>query len=172
MDAMKVWIIFGMTVGALAGVFALCRWLIRRWESGADGCDERQGIARGKAGRVAFLFLMAYLVGFLILRLLGLSITDEALDAALWLGLLLGGAVYSTIAVWMDAWLGLYKKWKNVVIALVAAAAVLLWDYLDGVIWMRGLFLNQSPWLGLIAGVFCLYLALLLTVRMRPDGEE
>ncbi len=169
---MKVWIIFGLTAGDLAGVFAGCRWLIQRWEDGDDGCDERQRIARGRAGRAAYLFLMAYLGGFLILRLLGLSITDEGLDTALWLGLLLGGAVYSTIAVWMDAWLGLYKKWKNEVIGLLIAAAVLLWDYLDGVIRMGGLFVNQTPWLGLIAGTFCLYLALLLTIRMRVNAED
>lgn len=170
---MKFQYILLLSIGIFAAVFGLCRFLVWRWENyESAGDDERQLEVQGKAAKAAFGILLAYFIGVLALRLFQLELSAEDYDSVLWLGVMLGVAVYSTITIWLDAYAGLRVRWRIVVVVLLALSGLLLGDLLDGVLTLHGPFVHVNFWLKIAAGVFFLYLALLVLVRMKLNEKE
>lgn len=161
-----------MICGVLAVVFAVCRGLIWRWEhTEQTNYDERQMAAQGKAGKTAFVFLLIYLAVLMLLPFLGQELSADGYNTAICMGILLGGAVYATLAIWTDAYAG-RMKWQAVVLVLLALGVLMLYDYLDGVVSMRGIFAWMEHWVRFAAGVVSFYLALILFAHKKFCGED
>lgn len=170
---MKLLHIFLLYIGSFAVIFSLCRALIWKWENYENyKNDERQAANQGKAGKTAFTVVMLYLITVLLLRFLEWETEQETFDSLLWLGVLFGAGVYATITIWTDAYTWLRTKWKTVVTCLMVCAALHLYDYFDGVVVQWSNFTNLAYWLKMAAGVFFLYLALLVYIRMKVNERE
>lgn len=175
------------SIGVLAAVFCLCRFLIWRWTAYEGGrYDERQVADQDRAGKTAFAVLMGYLAVIQILRMLELPVSVQNIDSLLWIGLLLGIAVYGTITIWTNAYHVMQKKGKTVIFVLLGLAAVHLADFIDlgyvyreGTWWyvgtvlsQRGIFVNVDAWVKLAVGLVWLYLAFLVFVRRKLNERE
>lgn len=184
---MNIGMILLCCIAALAFVFGGCCILLWRWDCYESGrYDERQTADQDRAGKTAFFALMGYLAAVQLLRMLNLEGMTQMLDSLLWVGLLLGIAVYGTIAIWTNAYNFTQKKWKAVVLGLLGLAAVHLADfvdlgyvYRDGTWWyvgqiltQRGIFVNVDFRVKLIVGLVWLYLALLVFVRKKLNEKE
>lgn len=184
---MKIPLIFLCGSCALVAIFAICRFLIWRWEHYEDiSHDERQQADQQKAGNAAFCALMVYLAVVQLLRMLDPDQMTQVTDSLLWVGLLLGIAVYGTIAIWTNAYHFTQKKRKAVILVLLGLAAVHLADFMDigyvyrqgkwwytgQVLTQRGIFVNVDFRVKLIVGLVWLYLALLAFVRKKLNERE
>ena len=174
-------------MGVLAAVFGLCRLLIWRWNAYEGGAyDERQVADQNRAGKVSFFTLMVYLSVLQLLRMLALEGIENAMDTLIWVGLLLGIAVYGTIAIWTNGYNVMQKKGKWTILILLALAAVHLADFIDigyvyrqGQWWFVGTVLRQGGIFGnvdfrvkLVVGLVWLYLAVLVFIRRKLDERE
>jgi len=174
-------------VGALLAVFGICRMLLWRWDRYESGrYDERQTADQARAGKIAFFALMGYLAAVVLFRMLEPEGMTLLLDSLLWAGLLLGIAVYGTIAIWTNAYNFTQKKWKAAFLCLLGLAAVHLADFLDlgyvyrdGAWWyvgqvltQQGIFVNVDFRVKLAVGLVWLYLALLVFVRKKLNERE
>ncbi len=175
------------SIAGLALVFGVCRFLIWRWTAFEGGkYDERQVADQDRAGKTAFAVLLGYLAVIQILRMLDLQFTVETYDSLLWIGILLGIAVYGTITIWTNAYNFVQKKWKTVIFVLLGLAVVHLSDFIDlgyvyrnGTWWQvgtiisqGGIFLHVDYRIKLIVGLVWLYLALLVVIRRKLDERE
>lgn len=184
---MNTWMILLCCIGALSAVFGGCRLLLWRWDRYESGrYDERQTADQDRAGKTAFLVLMGYLAAVQLLRMLDPEVMTQLLDSLLWMGLLLGIAIYGTIAIWANAYNFTQKKWKAAFIGLLGLAAVHLVDFVDigyvyrfGTWWhtgqiitQRGIFVNVDYRVKLVVGLVWLYLALLVFIRKKLNERE
>lgn len=184
---MNIGMILFFCTGALLAVFGICRILLWRWGRYESGrYDERQTADQDRAGKTAFFALMGYLAAVLFLCSLEPEAMTQVLDSLLWVGLLLGIAVYGTIAIWSNAYNFTQKKWKAAFFVLLGLAAVHLADFLDlgyvyrdGTWWyvgqvltQQGIFVNVDFWVKLAVGLVWLYLALLVFVRKKLNERE
>lgn len=161
-----------LLAGALAAVFALSLVLIRRWENWEPRYDERQQTAQGRAGKSAFGVVMVYLAVLLLLPMFNQELTVQVYNTALWAGVLLGAAVYATIAIWTDAYAGRWFRWQIAVPCLFVLAGLHLYDFVDGVIIMSGILVDVDFRVKLAVGVLDLYLAVLVFVRAKLNERE
>ena len=184
---MNIWMILLWCIGALTAVFGGCRILLWRWDRyESRRYVERQTADQDRAGKTAFFALMGYLATVQLLRMLTLEGIAQAMDSLLWIGLLLGIAVYGTIAIWTNAYNFTQKKWKAAFLGLLGLAVVHLADfvdlgyvYRDGTWWyvgqvltQHGIFVNVDFWVKLVVGLVWLYLALLVFVRKKLNERE
>ena len=125
-----------MTIRSEAGLLSLLMVLIILGASGVlaflerkvsgKPYDERQEIARGKAAQGGFFSMALFLVAMILIQ--GVVDTGISNELVIWMGIYLGIGVYSTVAIWQDAYVALTHSYEQNLLSL---------GMLAGFRWMR-----------------------------------